>query len=480
MRNDLLRLYGALTRARPPAVDADAQLESRQSTGLDGVPGATVDHMPLLPEQVDQLERLYRLEPDGIREFLGTLRGQGKVPPATAERMIAALRRALEAPATTEAHLEGLFARDAVKEPPPGFTFDLYDKSTIPINTNRRDFQDDDWLGYGLGAGLNGALFHTGLLPLGPIRRHEDYGSLFSYDLTARPGQDLRVALFADFANGYYHSRYIAKRFAKEEYPYAIHLGDVYYAGREDEVRSYLAEPLKPMLDKTELFLIAGNHEMYSKGRPWLAYIDGKRHPERQRQEGTYFRLLRDKFQIIGIDTEWFGHLKYREPWLDLWLANALNEGRRQGRINILLSTNEPYCYGKPSPTGLHGDLKPLLDEGLVDLWFWGNTHYCALFNRSAEFPFVGSCIGHGGYPYGAISAGKTEPVPPRFVEDGTRFGGGAWTDPRPDMGNNGYCELVLAADGTIGLVYIDWRGRTRHEARLARGGNGQLDFVQA
>jgi len=477
MRKDLHRLYAKVTQAR--SQEADVRLESRAPPLADAVPAVASDHVPLLPEQVDQLERLYRIAPDGVREFLAGTKGKDTVTPKEAEEMIQELRRSLAAPATTEARLEGLFSRDRPKEPPPGFTFDLYDKNAIPINTNRSDFQDDDWVGYGLGGGLNAALFHSGLLPLGPIRRHEDYGSLFTYDLTAEPGKDLRVALFADFANGYYHTRYIGKRFEKEAYPYAIHLGDVYYAGRDAEVQSYLEEPMRPVLDTTELFLISGNHEMYSKGRPWLAYIDGKHNPERQRQEGTYFRLLRDRFQIIGIDTEWFGHLRYREPWLDLWLANALNEGRNQGRINILLSTNEPYSYGNPNTTTLHGDLQALLDEGLVDMWFWGNTHYCALFNRSARFPFVGSCIGHGGYPYKTIAAGHTEPVPPRFVEDGTRFGGGDWPDPRPDMGNNGYCELVLKTDGTIELVYVDWRGRTRHQARLARRSNGQVDFLK-
>jgi hypothetical protein len=471
MRQDLLSLYQALTPARRSAAPNDDALESLAP------PAVPADHPPLLPEQLQQLQRLYQTDPEAVRAYFSSARGE-EVTAGEARRMLDELGKALQQPGDTELQLEGLFSRNQPAPPPEGFTFDLYDPAKIPINTNRRDFQDDDWTGYAISGGLNAALFHAGLLPLGPFRRHEDFASRFTYELTARPGQDLNVALFADFANGYYTSRYIAKRFEANRYPYAIHLGDVYYAGRQAEVKSYLEEPLRPVLDSTEVFLLSGNHEMYSKGTYWLAYLDGKRHPERQRQEGTYFRLLRDKFQIIGIDTEWFGHLRFKEPWLKTWLTNALQEGRRQGRMNILLSSNEPYAYGKTETTALHNDLAELVGRNLVDLWFWGNTHYCALFTRSQRFPFVGSCIGHGGYPYNRITAGNAVPLPTRFVEDWSRFGGGAWKDPRPDMGNNGFCELLLRADGRVQLTYVDWIGRTRHTAVLARGSNGVVDFV--
>jgi predicted phosphodiesterase len=477
MRQDLLRLYQALTPARRTEAPIDESLES-----VPAAPSAAElvppEHPPLLPEQLHQLERLNQTDPEAVRSFFSSSMGGREISPQDARRILDELRQDLEQPGAAESDLEGLFSRDEPVPPPPGFTFDLYDPASIPINANRRDFQDNDYTGYILSGGVNAALFHAGVLPLGAFRRHEDYASLFTYDLGINPGQDLKVALFADFANGYYTARYIAKRFEKNRYPYAIHLGDVYYAGRENEVKSYLEEPMRPVLPTTELFLLSGNHEMYSKGVHWLAYLDRKRHPERQRQEGTYFRLLRDKFQIIGIDTEWFGHLHFKEPWLKLWLQNALQEGRRQGRMNILLSSNEPYSYGKSETTQLHSELADVLDQNLVDLWFWGNTHYCALFTRNQKFPFVGSCIGHGGYPYFRFQAGSSLPVPTRFLEDGSRFGGGAWPDPRPDVGNNGFCELTLRSDGKVQLTYIDWIGRTRHQAVLARGAGGTVDFV--
>jgi hypothetical protein len=479
MREDLLALYETLL---PRPVGSERRRASLESTGdgsgLEGVPGATSDHSPLRPEEIEQLEQLYRVDPDAVCRFLGRMQHTDPVTPEQARQMLDAIRRRFAKP-DTRGIVESL--ERAPVPPPAGFGFDLYDPKSLPIDVARNDFEEGpDWFRYAIGAGINGALFHAGFLPLDPFRRHEDRPSLFSYPLEADPGKDLRIGMFADFANGYYHARYIAKRFVQKRYPYLIHLGDVYYAGREAEVREYLEAPLAEVLPSTELFMLQGNHEMYSKARPWLAYLDRKRmrDPVRQRQEGTYFTLTRPGFQIIAIDSEWFGASRHRDPWLQLWLRNALERGRRENRMNILLSSDEPYTYGKAGTTDLHRDLKLEIADGLIDVWLWGNTHHCALFERTATSPFIGTCIGHSGFPYARIKSGAKDPGPTRWVEDGTRFGGGTWPDPRPDRGNNGFCEMVLKTDGSVELEYIDWMGRSRHKARIAKRAGGVVDFV--
>ena len=229
MRQDLQNLYEALT---PSGQSKGARsLESLGAAGMDGVPGATPDHVPLLPEQVDQLQHLLKVQPDAVCEFLSGARGGDEVTPAEAQAMIDGLRKTLEAPAPASPQLESLFSKRRQEDSPAAFSFDLHAEFNLPINVARRDFEDSDWVGYGVGGGLNGALHHANLLPLGRIRRHTDYDSRFRYDLTAPRGRELKVALFADFANGYYHAQYIAKRIQRNRYPYAVHLGDVYYAG---------------------------------------------------------------------------------------------------------------------------------------------------------------------------------------------------------------------------------------------------------
>src|SRR5262249_43042647 len=144
------------------------------------------------------------------------------------------------------------------------------------------------------------------------------------------------------------------------------------------------------------------------------------------------------------------------------------------GLTNILLSGDEPFSYGKAGTTKVLEDLRGLvLDRKLVDLWFWGNTHYCALFGSSTAFPFVGSCIGHGGFPYAKLNAGGPSVAPIAFLETGARFPD--WTGVRQDRGANGYCRMTLHGNGDITLMYVDWMKRDRCRARLTRAADGRL-----
>jgi hypothetical protein len=156
-------------------------------------------------------------------------------------------------------------------------------------------------------------------------------------------------------------------------------------------------------------------------------------------------------------------------------LRNRLAEGRIAGRVNILLSADHPYKYSDDDHTDLlERDLKEFLPD--IDLWFWGNTHYCALFGPAGNLPFVGCCVGHGGFPYGRQLAGKEIPDGTQlwFLEKAARFP--AQFNLRPDRGNNGYCLLELHADGTLGLRFIDWMSRERCAVTLARGASGRLE----
>ena len=143
--------------------------------------------------------------------------------------------------------------------------------------------------------------------------------------------------------------------------------------------------------------------------------------------------------------------------------------------MNILLSGDQPYSYGREGHSDLLAkDLAELaVSKKLLDLWFWGNTHYCALFDAGDGSPFIGSCIGHAGYPYDTQSLGKPSPAPLLFLESESRFP--AWTGLRQDRGNNGYCIMSLRADGSIHLRYVDWMARTRCEAELSRTADNRL-----
>ncbi len=228
-------------------------------------------------------------------------------------------------------------------------------------------------------------------------------------------------------------------------------------------------EPLTPILGNTRLFLLNSNHEMYSGGKWYFRFLDQiRQHSGTQQQEGSYFVLRSNRFQVIGIDTAYHRSGRVPPGHMLEWLTQHLVEGRQSARANILLSADHPYEYGENGRTKLlKKDLRTLVDKELIDMWFWGNTHYCALFSPAPGSPFIGSCIGHGGFPYKVMRPSSKTYAEALFVEHAPRFP--RWTKLRQDLGNNGYCVMSLRHDGSVDLKYIDWMSNKRAEAKLTR-----------
>lgn len=354
----------------------------------------------------------------------------------------------------------------------------------------------EDWARYLGAAGT--VSFTTGL----PVNRplSLDLGSP-ARDMTyeIRPGEmtgdEITVGLFADNGNDLYASRAIAKQIVDAELPYAFHLGDVYYGGTQQEFRDYFADRLEPMLGATELFMITGNHEMYAGGQ-WYQHMvrDKRRRHPRQRQQAETLRLVGPGFQIIGLDTmfvDWNSlHMRlsdYANDQLLELIGGWLDE--RPEDLTVLMTTNEAWSRGSKKLTRLYRSLRETI-AGRVDLWFWGNVHYAALYEPFA-FPDVGarvrpmiaSCIGHGGYPFYTQTEVDKLPdgVKCRWLETRSRF----WPEPavRPDVGLNGWCTMKLRRRGEapgdqsgtvasgwdVELTYRDWVGRDRLRAVARR-----------
>lgn len=386
---------------------------------------------------------------------------------------------ALNAPGAALESFESLFSLRQQTQLPPKFTFPGK-TGEIEIDPGSKKFETKgDAVNWILFAGPQFVGDKIHLVKKEEFRSHDQFASDFVYDLPELPPDSvLDIALFSDFGTGEYHSLYIAKQLRERNFPYAIHLGDVYYAGRRSEFQAHFEEPLDPILPETKLFTMNANHEMLSGGFPYFDYIERRRNHPNQEQEGSYFCLRSSQFQIVGIDTAYHEVGRYREEKLLTWLEKVLLEGREQGCINIFLSPDDPYSYGKIGTRKLlEHDLRSIvLNDKLVDLWFWGNTHYCALFDQTDDLPFVGSCIGHGGYAYTRKRPFQTSPAPVRFLETTARFP--AWTAVRQDRGNNGYCLLKLIGNASIELQYIDWMSNIRCIAQLAMTNRGRLEVI--
>ncbi|MEK7405391.1 MAG: metallophosphoesterase [Acidobacteriota bacterium] len=437
-------------------------------------PGAG-DLPPLDLDRLAKIEDLLAHDPEDVLELIRETMDP-KMDEDLLRHGLARARSMLAQPERFSAALE-VAAEAARAELPPGFTFPGMDLDRIPIDPDNHQFED-------LGDLPGWIIFAGGTILFGPdkapFRFHDSGpdGSGFRYRLEdPTTSQAVEVALFGDFGTGLYHSRYIARQFEEQKFNYAIHLGDVYYAGRESEFREQFNKPLTPILGDTRLFMLNSNHEMFSGGKWYFDFIDKKRTalPARQEQEGSYFSLVSSRFQIVGIDTDYHKNGRFKEDRLREWLHQQLTDARANGRVAILLSANQPYEYGDDDLTKLFDkDLRDLAP--FIDIWFWGNTHYCGLFDRTAGTPFIGSCVGHGGFPYKRLRPGKTSPAPLLFLETRARFPQS--TNLRQDMGNNGYCRMSLHADGKITLRYADWMSNIRSTAVLDRDPAGGLKVI--
>ena len=419
---------------------------------------------PLDVDGAAELERLLAEQPARVLE--GVRRTwDPQIKPEELEKAVREARRALEQPHDAAARVKGIHA--AGLPLPPDFTFPGIDLGAVPIDPGDHKFETKaDALGWVI---MSGPQFLGGLL--GTSKKHPFVfhgADGFVYDPPSIPaGSSVEVALLSDFATGRFPARYIARQVVSRGYPYLFHLGDTYYAGRQSEYRDNMRAPLQPAEAQTAIYLLNANHEMLSGGVPYFQYIDDRRRarPGLHRQTGSYFSLLLEPFQIIGIDTAYHQDGRYPEPRLREWLGERLEQGRRSGWVNVLLSSNEPYEYGKTEIGPLFTDLAGPARAGLIDLWFWGNTHYCALFDRTDALPFIGACIGHGGCPFYRYQAGLATPAPVVFLETGARFPDRFAL--RQDQGRAGYCTLRLFDDRRADLTFIDWMGQTRFEAGL-------------
>jgi hypothetical protein len=284
-----------------------------------------------------------------------------------------------------------------------------------------------------------------------------------------------QVALMSDFGVGQYHSHAIAAQLAHVRYPHVFHLGDVYYGGSQEEFDANYTKLLAPVMQHSVVWSIPENHELYTGGFAYQQFLADHHGtgPGKTLQHGSYFAVQFERHQIIGIDVNWNRRQRYLKAELRDWLDEVIASGEQANRTSILLSGSAPFVYGEAHSTPLYDDLRRWTDAGRIAMWFWGDDHYGALFERDdSKGSFVGSCIGHAGFPGDRQRDSRDSFLVPQWIETEPRFP--TQYDLRDDLGNNGWVQLTLLDDGGVELLYVDWLGCKRHRARyqldLSRG----------
>lgn len=251
-------------------------------------------------------------------------------------------------------------------------------------------------------------------------------------DFVFRMGDNDGLSLFADWGTGRPEAALVASEIEKRNPEHFIHLGDVYYAGEEDDEISerFLDVLPKPVALKSRWGL-NGNHEMYGGGHGYFGKALGKLGPVGGTgQPASYFCLENANWRVIGLDSAYadftgkHGNLdvdkKLHKASQLAWLEAQLTQG--DGKKCILLTHHQPFSAFEPANDKILKQLKKHLDAGRIHAWFFGHEHRCVVFQKFAGV--LGRCIGHGAIPYEPPAPALIAGSPPvQFVNRRTEDG---------------------------------------------------------
>ena len=204
---------------------------------------------------------------------------------------------------------------------------------------------------------------------------------------------DLRVAIAADWGTGLYGALTFAKTIrsmaAAGKFDIAMHLGDVYYSGTEDEVEDRFLKVWPADAAKINRAL-NGNHEMYSGGNGYFAKMLPKFN-----QESSYFAIQNENWVLVGLDTAYVDH--DMDTTQVAWL-NTIVEQRGNRKV-VLFSHQQPFSQLDNQGPKLQSALRHLLEAKRIRAWYWGHQHDCILYDEHETWKMFGRCLGNGGIP---------------------------------------------------------------------------------
>ena len=231
-----------------------------------------------------------------------------------------------------------------------------------------------------------------------------------------------RIALISDWGLGTEAADRVLRQAAALRPDVLIHLGDVYYSGTAVEYELDFRRPIAARLgedgSRIPVYILSGNHDMYSGGEAYYAMID-RLNPEPLRQRASWFclRSADQAWQILAMDTGLHDHdpltavgsavQTFVEPEEVAWHAARIREF--PGRSILLshhplfsafqqLRPREPDGSLLPVNQSLLDGFAPLLAEGRIAAWFWGHEHALAIYQPFAGLA-RGRCVGNGAIP---------------------------------------------------------------------------------
>jgi hypothetical protein len=236
------------------------------------------------------------------------------------------------------------------------------------------------------------------------------------------------IALVADWGADNVSAKNVAQQMKNRNPDYAIHMGDIYYAGEPAEAKSFLYR-FRTIASKRS-FALNGNHEMYSGGKSYFGQV-----LLNLQQTASYFGLFNQNWQFLGLDTAYVDHVLTSPS--DARLQNqfdwAVDKLKNAARSSIVLTHHQPFSAYQPQHDAgakVREDIARLdlaIQPVSIFAWFFGHEHACTIYDDSFN-DFRARLIGNGCIPHPPQTppAGKT-PVPFKAINQGARPDGSGY-----------------------------------------------------
>ena len=261
--------------------------------------------------------------------------------------------------------------------------------------------------------------FKTLLEEKAPFKTHQSLNDF----LQAIPDQ-ITIAVVGDWGAHNDPAKRVAEQIRAAKPDIIVHLGDIYYAGQDDEAEDSLK--LWPLADLATgaippgtSFGLNGNHEMFSGGHAYFEKVLPK-----FGHTASYFGLRNNFWQILAFDSAYAEHrlLPPEEATGDQsalasqwnWLVDKF---KNSSLPTILLSHHEPissFAQENSDGENLRKDFQKFVAAaGRQPFgWFFGHEHKCTIYDLTDAFPFRTRLIGHGCIPH-------SPPPPDQLPEPG-------------------------------------------------------------
>lgn len=203
---------------------------------------------------------------------------------------------------------------------------------------------------------------------------------------------DAAIAIFSDWGSGLYGAPPIANSVAKlERCDVALHLGDTYYSGGDDEIRDRLVADWPKRNSKTVNRALNGNHEMYSGGHGYFKALAAAPF----NQPASCFAMQNSKWLLICLDTAYIDF--DLDPSQVEWATKLCNAAA--GRKVILFSHHQPVSQLDKQGPKLQTALHDLLEGQRIYAWLFGHEHRVVIYEPHSKWGLKARLIGHGGFP---------------------------------------------------------------------------------